>query len=351
MSMLSPAQIEDVKASVDIFTLAEQRTTLRKVARNEWAGPCPSAACDGDTDSVHVHADGWWFCRKCHEKRSDAIGFVMHYEGVNFVAACEWIAGPGMKLPAKPFKPQPAQRKPPQWDTDVWQQRAYELVEQAAARLESPDGAAARAYLEQRGITQHTWRCWLLGYTPDSPPWKKEQRRRVGGASITIPYIRHDDERIMAVRYRRIDPQADRYINEPGSACVLHGLHHINLNTHTLIVTEGELNAISIWQAARDLGVAVVSIGSQTTSEQALSAVAWLSKKFERCIPWCDEPNNVLAMRKHIQSPHVLPLQSPKSNGNKIDANDMLQRGLLRAFIERKLANADTRQHEKDLHA
>ena len=165
MSLLTPAQIQDVKASVDIFTLAGQRTTLRNVARNEWAGPCPSAACDGDTDSVHVHADGWWFCRKCHEKRSDAIGFVMHYEGVNFVAACEWIAGPGMKLPATPIKPQRAERKPPQWNTDVWQQRAYELIDQAAAQLETPAGAAARAYLEQRGIMQHTWRCWLLGYT------------------------------------------------------------------------------------------------------------------------------------------------------------------------------------------
>jgi hypothetical protein len=194
---------------------------------------------------------------------------------------------------------------------------------------------------------QHTWRCWLLGYAPDSPPWSKEQRRRVGGPSITIPYWRHvPDEHgheILAVRYRRIDPQEDRYINEAGSACVLHGLHHIDLDAHTLIITEGEFNAMSIWQAARDLGVAVVSIGSQSPGEDTLKTVDWLSKYYERCIPWCDEPDNALNVRLYVRSPHVMPIQSPKPNGNKIDANDMLQRGLLRAFVERKLDQANIR--------
>ncbi len=344
--MIDTVQLEQVKASIDIFDLASRRTTLRKCSGREFAGPCPSSACDGDTDSLHVHQrDGWWFCRKCHPKRSDVIGFVQHYENLGFVAACEWLNGPNLHLPATPAKPQRAERKPPQWNTDVWQQRAYELIDRAAAQLETPAGAAARAYLEQRGITQHTWRCWLLGYAPVSPPWNKEQRRRVGGPSITIPYWRHvPDEHgheILAVRYRRIDPQEDRYINEAGSACILHGLHHIDLNAHTLIITEGELNAISIWQAARHLGIAVVSIGSQTPSEQTLSTVAWLSKKFPRCIPWCDEPDNALNVRSYARSSHVMPLQSPKPSGTKIDANDMLRMNLLRPFIAEMLTEME----------
>jgi hypothetical protein len=336
---IAPAQLEQIKATVDIFELANRYTTLpKKESRQERSGPCPH--CKGH-DRFHVHAAGWWFCRNCHQKRGDVIELVRFAEGCDFVTACERLGAYRQQLPARSALPIATPHTKPagaQWRTAVWQQRAYELVDQAAHRLETSAGGAGRAYLEQRGIEPVTWRAWLLGYTAESPPWHTAQRRRVGGAAMTIPYLRHDTEEIMAVRYRRIDPQADRYINEPGSACVLHGLHLLDLHASALVITEGEFNAISVWQASRDLGVAIVSIGAQRPGAATLRAVAWLSQQYERCIVWCDEPTNALDVRSVVASPRVLPLQSPKPNNTKIDANTMLQQQVLRPFLERKLA-------------
>jgi len=180
----------------------------------------------------------------------------------------------------------------------------------------------------------------MLGYVETSPPWSTEQRRRIGGPAVTLPYLRHDTDDIMAVRYRHINPNEDRYINEPGSNPVLFGLHLVDLNTDTLIVVEGELNAISIWQASHELGVTVVSIGSQHATEQQLTWVSRLSRHFPRCLVWCDEADNALNLRAVAKSSSVLPLRSPRHNGEKIDANDLLQRGLLRSFIQRKVQEA-----------
>lgn len=341
MSAISATDIQHLKQSVDLLSLAERYTDLRKIARREWQGPCPRC---GGTKRFHVHADGWWFCRDCHEQRGDVIEFVRFVDGCDFITACEQLSNRTLRLPApRPQRAEQAQKPTSDtWRTERWQTRAHITLNEAATALDSDAGAPGRAYLQQRGITQHTWRCWLVGYAPTSPPWDKEQQRRVGGASIVMPYLRFDNDNIMALRYRRIAGD-DRYINEWGSNCVLYGLHQLDERAHTLVIVEGELNCISIWQeaTAHDLGICVVSVGSQSLSEQTLSAVAWLSKRYQRCIAWCDTPAQALKLRAAVHSPTVLPLQSPKIDGVKYDANDLLQQGLLSEFLARKLAAVD----------
>jgi hypothetical protein len=182
---------------------------------------------------------------------------------------------------------------------------------------------------------------------PISPPWDEEQRRRTGGPSLTLPYFPRDDKRIMAVRYRRIDPHEDRYINEAGSTVRLYGLHLLKPSASTLVVVEGEINAISIWQAGQGLDLTVVSIGGHSLGEQVLADVAELSAGFGRCVVWCDEPEKSQKLRAAVASPSVQMRQSPKPDGKKVDANDMLQRGLLGAFLSRVLERSeDYRQAE-----
>jgi DNA primase len=336
--MIPPAQLDQIKSSVDIFDLIGRYTPLKRESRREMSGPCP--ICKQGKDCFHVHVDGWWFCRKCHEKRGDVIEFVQAHEGLDFVAACESLANRALRE-APTIKPQPTP-KVQHWDTERWQLRAWDIMNSAAEALDTPKGEPGRQYLQQRGISEHAWRVFVLGYSPNSPPWDRENKRWTGGPSITIPYLRHDDDHIMAVRYRRIDPSEDRYINKAGSATVLFGLHLVDPNASTLVIVEGELNAISIWQESHDLGISVVSTGSQTPSEQTLKAVSWLSKEFQHCIVWCDTPDSALKIRDAVKSPRVKPLQSPKVDDQKVDANDMLQGGVLRAFMERKLLGERT---------
>jgi DNA primase len=332
-SALPRIDTAQIKSSVDMIDLASHYTPLRRESRREMSGPCP--LCKDGKDCFHVHVDGWWFCRKCHPKRGDVIEFVQMHEGLDFVAACESLANRTLRE-APPVKPKP---KPEvqRWDTERWQLRAWNIMNSAAEALDAPEGEPGRQYLQRRGISEHTWRVFVLGYSRTSPPWDKENKRWTGGPSITIPYLRHDDDRIMAVRYRRIDPSEDRYINKAGSNGKLFGLHLVDPNAPTLVIVEGELNAISIWQESHDLGISVVSTGSQTPSEQTLKAVRWLSEKFQHCIVWCDTPDSALKIRAAVKSHRVKPLQSPKVDDQKVDANDMLQSGVLRAFMERKL--------------
>ena len=153
-----------------------------------------------------------------------------------------------------------------------------------------------------------------------------------------MPYLRHTDDQVMAVRYRRIDPVEDRYINESGSTVRLFGLHLLDVNAPALIIVEGELNAISIWQASRDIRLCVVSIGGQSVKQETLGDIGRLSSQFARCVVWCDAPEKSQQLRAVVASPNVQMRQSPIIDGKKIDANDMLQRGLLGELLRRMVA-------------
>ena len=267
------------------------------------------------------------------ETWQDVIALRRLLTGETFPVAVHALGG-RLDTPAAPVTPRkPEKDELPKWKTADWQVRAQNIAVDAAVRLDSDAGAPGRAYLAQRGITMETAHFWVLGYAPVSPPWDKAQQRRVGGPSITLPYLRHVDERIMAVRYRRIHPGADRYINEHGSTVRLYGLHLLNANAATLIVVEGELNAISIYQAGKGLDCTVASIGGHSLGVQVLADTARLAANFRRCLVWCDEPEKSQQLRAALSMSDVQMRRSPVVDGRKVDANDMLQRGQLPAFL------------------
>ena len=78
-----------VKEAVNLVDLAGADTQLRRLSGDEHAGPCPKC---GGTDRFHVTPE-WWFCRQCHERRGDAIGYVMWRDDLRFPDACEVLGG------------------------------------------------------------------------------------------------------------------------------------------------------------------------------------------------------------------------------------------------------------------
>ena len=105
----------------------------------------------------------------------------------------------------------------------------------------------------------------------------------------------------------------------------------------TLIVTEGELNTISCWQVAA-AWADVLSIGSQENVRQAHVSETLKSAAlpYRRIIAWLDERELALAVTDRIAPFNGTAIWSE----NGLDANDLLQRGLLAARLANALADA-----------
>ena len=86
----------------------------------------------------------------------------------------------------------------------------------------------------------------------------------------------------------------------------------------------------------------VVSFGSESNLEHAANELRLLVQRYEHVIVWTDKPERSLASLK-IVGATAKPLKSP----NGLDANNILQKGVLREFIDRLLSKFDIQAAEK----
>jgi hypothetical protein len=92
-------------------------------------------------------------------------------------------------------------------------------------------------------------------------------------------------------------------------------------DVRTLVLCEGELNAISIWQMAEPWNWDVLSLGSE--SAKLTPAMLAYAAKFERVIIWMDRPELVKELMAQI--PGSYGISSAVVDGVKQDANKLLQ--------------------------
>ncbi|PRY79772.1 DNA primase [Yoonia maritima] len=124
-----------------------------------WA-PCPFH----QEKSASFHVDdrkGYYYCFGCHAK-GDAISFVRETENVDFMEAVRILAGEaGMPMPER--DPQ-AQQKADHRTILV------DIMEQAVQfhrlQLQTGVAAAARDYLERRGLSVEAQARWNIGFAP-----------------------------------------------------------------------------------------------------------------------------------------------------------------------------------------
>jgi len=311
---------EQIKAGVDLRELAGRYTALRRESAAELAGPCPK--CGGD-DRFHVKA-GWAFCRVCWPKGGDAIAFVQ-WLGLagDFQTACEVLTGRA-GLPVSSAKQTPNKDKTENRQT---LQNAAAIATAAAAALAGPEGAAGRAYLEGRGLYSEVWEAFGLGY-------------RLAGKTgiaprpaICIPWALSSG-RIVAIRYRFVTPHVDgkhttKLVAETGSrfsghlfgGCALSGPD----KAAGLVICEGELNAMSVWQATAG-AVDALSLGSE--GQRIPTAAVDALCGYRRIVVWVDKPE---IARQLLQAlPGAVGFASPGG----LDANNWLQAGRLAEIVE-----------------
>lgn len=208
-----------------------------------------------------------------------------------------------------------------------------------------PGGQPGRDYLASRGISLDMALAYDIGF---GMVWNGKAQKSL--PALLIPWR---NRHITAIQYRFIgvgkdDDSAGRFGQLGGGQRFLFGLQHCmnpaddaddqERKLHTLIIVEGELNAVSIMQVVYGMrSVGVVSYGPQSNinNPQVAKHAATVAGRYEHVIVWADEPEIALQAIGHIHG--AIPVKSP----NGMDANDLLVAGRLDDVVFRLLQQVE----------
>ncbi len=294
---LPPGFLDELRSRVSLAAVAGRKLVwdARKSnpAKGDYWAPCPFH--QEKTPSFHLDdRKGFYYCFGCHAK-GDALTFVRETENVGFMEAVEILAREaGMTMPARDPK---AQEK-----ADLRSQ-LVEVMEQAAQfyrlHLNMAEGARARAYLQDRALSDEMITRFEIGFAPDSRTALFQHLTGKGVAPDLVvqaglaikpddgghPYdrfrgrimfpIRDSRGRCIAFGGRALDPNARaKYLNSPETPLFDKGRSLFNFvpareaagKTGRLIVAEGYMDVIALSQAGfRDV---VAPLGTAITADQ-----------------------------------------------------------------------------------
>ena len=158
--------LDEIRDRVPISSVIGQRVTWDRrktnASRGDYWACCPFHG--EKTPSFHCEdRKGRYHCFGCGVT-GDHFRFLAELEGVPFPDAVERIAEmAGVPMPAR--DPQAERRESQRATlTDIMGMAAQFFQD----RLQAADGAKARAYLRDRGLTSVTQQTFRLGYAPDS---------------------------------------------------------------------------------------------------------------------------------------------------------------------------------------
>jgi DNA primase len=285
--------LAEIKARIPISEIVGRRVKLRKQGR-EWAGLSPFNA--EKTPSFFVNDQKAFYHDFSSGKHGDIFTFVMETEGLSFPEAVERLAAQaGLALPL----PTPEVR-----EREEQRQDLYTIVDLACRYFEAKLQASqpARDYLAQRGVLVSTQTEFRLGFAPDSRDGLKRHLMAQGvtpdqmsrcGLIVTPPDDGRPHEAFDRFRHRLMIPIQDtnrrvvgfggrtlapdgkpKYLNSPATDLFHKG--ELVFNTHrarpaahetgTVLVVEGYLDAIAVWQAG--FAAVVATLGTAFTEGQ-----------------------------------------------------------------------------------
>ena len=157
--MISEETIEKVREAADIVQIVGEHVKLRRMGRN-YRGPCPLHG--GKNPNFSVSPDkGVYHCFTCHES-GNVFSFLEKMLGVDYPTAIRMIAEKvGIEVVETTRRPEERDNREPFWELNA---TALEYFQRML--WDDPSGAAARAYLESRGITRAVADRFGIGYAP-----------------------------------------------------------------------------------------------------------------------------------------------------------------------------------------
>ena len=155
----TPEFLDEIRARLPVSEVVGKRVRLKKTGR-EWTGLSPFQ--QEKTPSFTVNDQKGFYHDFSSGKHGNIFDFVMETEGVGFIEAVERLAGmAGVALPAAtPEAERHEQRR----------KTLHDVMELAAKffadTLASRNGAKARGYLGDRGLSPATQLQFRIGYAP-----------------------------------------------------------------------------------------------------------------------------------------------------------------------------------------
>jgi DNA primase len=287
---LSPAFLDELRLRTSLSSLIGRSVKLQKAGR-EFKACCPFHK--EKTPSFTVNDEkGFYHCFGCGA-HGDAIRFLTDARGLAFMDAVKELAEQaGMEVPA----PDPRAMARAERAAGL-----YEVMAAAARwfadQLGGIEGAAARAYLKERGLAAATLARFDFGFAPDSRGRLKAALKQFGNdklveAGLLIapeeekrePYdrfrgrlmfpIRDPRGRVIAFSGRILGAGEPKYLNSPDTPLFDKGRTLFNFDkaapasreAKRVIVVEGQMDVIALDQFG--IGEAVAPLGTALTEGQ-----------------------------------------------------------------------------------
>ena len=283
---------EEIRERIDLVDLIGRYVDLKQAGRN-WKGLCPFH--QEKTPSFNVNRETkFWKCFGCGAS-GDVFSFVQRVENVGFLEAMKLLAD----------------RLGISWEASPQQREARDEREQILnvntvaaewfrAQLRAPIGAAARAYLESRGLDEATIERFHIGYAP--PGWDRLLNHLSGSGlagerAVRAGLVRRNEEqgslydvfrnriifpisdvigRVIAFGGRAMDP-ADpaKYLNSPETLVFRKGRTFYGLDIARraiadegfVVVVEGYMDVIAL--AQHGVTHCVATLGTALTEQHA----------------------------------------------------------------------------------
>lgn len=281
---------------------------LKRAGTGSFKGLCPFHA--EKTPSFNVHEQRQFFhCFGCGEK-GDVFSFLVKIEQRSFMEVLRDLAHQaGVDIPEQSLTP--AERKAAE-ENESDRERMLRTMEEATrffeTQLAGPAGAAARGYLEKRGISKATVERFRVGYAPAGwdamqkhlasrqVPAELAERLGLVGSNergrydffrdrVMLPVLDRQ-KRPIGYSSRLLDPDAKdrKYVNSPDSPLFhkkenLYGLHvavDAIRRSGTAILVEGNFDVLTLHEAG--IEEAVAPMGTALTVDQ-IKLLARMAKR------------------------------------------------------------------------
>ncbi len=292
-----PSFLDEIRARVSISSVIGRSVQWDRKKSNPGRGDHWACCPFHEEKTPSFHADdrkGRYHCFGC-KASGDIFRFLTEKEGLSFPEAVERLAGEaGLEMPK--LTPQEAER-------EKHRATLYDVMDLAAQffqdKLHAPEGAAARGYLADRGLSAEIVARFRIGYAPGERRALKdylaakevtaeqiaESGLVVTGEDIAVPFDRFRDRIMFPIRDNRgqviafggramsADVPA-KYLNSPEGTLFHKGRVLYNIDqargpayeSGTIVAAEGYMDVIALTRAG--VPNAVAPLGTALTEDQ-----------------------------------------------------------------------------------